>query len=263
VNRRIAALLAPASLLWMAGVIAPLLWLLRLSLYQSPAEGEHKFDVLFYYPGSWTLENYRHVLTDPFYVRTLLFTVVLGLTVTGITVFTGYVLGYAIYRAGRREKIALLVLIAIPKFTSLILFIYGLKMMLGSNGFWPVVAGETLMLLPYAALTIAATLEAVPYSLVEAARGLGASPSAAFRAVTLPLSLPGTLAATLLVLLWSLGAFLSPYLLGEPSQYTAAVQVERLTYHDLNWPESAALNAVLMAAVAALGYGIGKLRARL
>lgn len=263
-NSRLAALLAPSALLWAVGVAAPLAWLLRMSFYwQGRGEGEHRFDVLFYHPGTFSLDNYARIFTDWFYLRMILFTLGLGLLVTLITVPLGYVLAYAVYRSRPRGKAVLLVLIALPKFTNVIVFVYGLKILLGPNGLGPVVAGEVLMLLPYAALTIAAALETVPFELVEAARGLGAGQCAAFWNVTFRLSLPGTLAAALLVLLWSLGAFLSPYLLGGPSQYTIAVQVDRETNFDLNWALAAALNVVLLAMVGALGYAVSRVRMRL
>lgn len=256
-------LLAPAALLWTIGVLGPLLWILRLSLaWQGSPKDEHAYDVLFYHPGTWTLANYARIFSEWFYLRMLLFTAGLALLVTAVSVTLGYVLAYAVYRASPRFKTALLVLIVMPKLTNILVFIFGLKIMLGPSGLLPVVAGETFLLLPYAALTIAAALEAVPRHLIDTARGLGARPGAAFWNVVFPLSLPGVVAAVLLVLLWSLGAFLGPYLLGNPSQYTIAVQVDRETNFDLNWALAAALNTVMMAAVAAIGYGASRFRSR-
>ena len=129
-----------------------------------------------------------------------------------------------------------------------------MKLIFGANGFVPVVAGEVLLLVPYAALTIAATLEAVPYHLVEAARGLGASAAEAFWRVTLPLSAPGVLSAATLTVLWSVSAFLGPYLLGQPAQTTVAVEVDRQVHQDLDWTLGAALNVVLIVIMAASAY---------
>ena len=174
-------LLAPAAFLWTIGVLGPLLWILRLSFaWQGDATGEHAWDVLFYHPGTWTLRNYERVLSDWFYVRMLVFTGGLALMVTAASVTLGYVLAYAVYRAPPRLKAALLVLIALPKVTNILIFIFGLKILLGPAGLLPVAAGETILLLPYAAMTIAAGLEAVPRRLIDTARGLWASPSAAF-----------------------------------------------------------------------------------
>lgn len=254
-------LLTPAALLWLAGVLAPLLVVLRMSLYsRGNVTGERRLDTLFYEAGTWSLESFVKVLTEPFYLRLFGFTILLALTVTVLTLVCGYILAYSIYRASIRTKIALILLVALPKFTNILVFVYGVKLIFGTNGFWPVVAGEVLLLVPYAALTIAAALEAVPYHLVEAARGLGASAASAFWRVTLPLSRPGVSAAAILTVLWSMSAFLGPYLLGQPAQYTVAVEVERQIHQDLNWTLGAALNVVLIALMAAVGYGLTAVR---
>lgn len=257
-------LLTPAALLWVTGVLLPLLFVVRMSLYsRGAATGEKRFDTLFYESGTWTLESFDRILREPYFHHLFGFTMLLAVVVTALTLVAGYILAYSIYRAPMGTKIALVLLIALPKFTNILVFVYGVKLIFGANGFWPVVAGEVLLLVPYAALTIAAALEAVPFHLVEAARGLGATAAAAFWRVTLPLSLPGVTAAAVLTVLWSLGAFLGPLLLGQPAQYTIAVEVERQVHQDLNWALAAALNVVLMVLLALLGYGATAARRRL
>jgi ABC-type spermidine/putrescine transport system permease subunit I len=257
-------LLAPSVFIWLAGVLTPLVFLLRMSLYsRGDISGEKRLDVLFYQPGTWSLESFTKVLTEPFYLRLFGFTALLALVVTTLTLLFGYLLAYAVYRATPRSKIALILLIALPKFANILVFVYGVKMIFGANGFVPVVAGEVMLLVPYAALTIAAALEAVPYHLVEAARGLGASSPAAFWRVTLPLSMPGVSAAAILTVLWSASAFLGPYLLGQPAQYTVAVEIERQVHTDLNWTIAAALNVVLIAILTVAAYTMSTVRRRL
>ncbi len=256
-------LLVPSALLWLGGVLTPLVFTLRMSLYsRGDVSGSKRFDTLFYQPGTWSLESFVEVLTEPFYQRMFGFTALLALVVTILTLLCGYLLGYTVYRATPRWKIALILLIALPKFTNILVFVFGIKMIFGSNGLVPVVAGEVMLLIPYAALTIAAALEAVPYHLVEAARGLGASASAAFWRVTLPLSMPGVSAAAILTVLWSASAFLGPYLLGQPGHYTVAVEVERQVHQDLNWTVAAALNVVLIATLGGTAFLISSLRRR-
>jgi len=256
-------LLAPAALLWLAGVLTPLLFLLRMSLYsRGNVSGEKALDTLFYQPGSWSLESFIKIFTEPFYHRLFGFTALLALVVTTLTLLFGYLLGYAVYRATPRGKIALVLLIALPKFTNILVFVFGVKMIFGASGFAPVVAGEVLLLVPYAALTIAAALEAVPYHMIEAARGLGASAAGAFWRITLPLSMPGVVAATVLTVLWSASGFLGPYLLGQPAQYTIAVEVERQMHQDLNWTLGAALNVVLIGVLGGTAYLTTFLRRR-
>ena len=248
-------LLIPSALLWLAGVLTPLLFLLRTSLYsRGDVSGEKSLDTLFYQTGTWSIESFIKVLTEPYYQRLFGFTALLAAVVTVLTLGFGYILGYTVYRATLRGKIALILLIALPKFTNILVFVFGVRMILGANGFIPVVAGEVLLLVPYAALTIAVALEAVPYHLVEAARGLGASAAAAFWRVTLPLSAPGVFSAAILTVLWSSGAFLGPYLLGQPAQFTVAVEVDRMVNQELNWPVAAALNMVLIGSLAVTAY---------
>lgn len=257
-------LLAPAVFLWLAGVLTPLVFVLRMSLYSRGAGvGEKRLDSLFYQPGTWSIESIVKVISEPYFQRLFGFTAVLAVVVTVLTLLFGYLLGYLVYRATPRRKILLIVLIALPKFTNILVFVFGVKMIFGSNGFLPVVAGEVLLLVPYAALTIAATLEAVPYHLVEAARGLGASAAAAFWRVTFPLSMPGVAAAAVLTVLWSASGFLGPYLLGEPAQYTVAVEVERQVRQNLDWTLAAALNVVLIGGMAGSAYALSLLRRRL
>src|SRR5215831_12455951 len=241
-------LLIPSAVLWLLGVLLPLLFLLRISFY-SPGSGtgEQRLDTLFYQTGTWSIESFRKILTERYFQHLFGFTAMLTVVVTILTLLFGYVLGYAIYRASPRGKIVLILLIALPKFTNILVFVFGVKMIFGASGFVPVVAGEVLLLAPYAALTIAAALEAVPYHLVEAARGLGASAAAAFWRVTLPLSAPGVISAATLTVLWSASAFLGPYLLGQPAQYTVAVEVDRQVHQNLDWTLAAALNVVLIA----------------
>ena len=257
-------LLLPSALLWLAGVLLPLVFVLRMSLYSHGTEaGEKRLDALFYQPGTWSMESLGKVVSAPYFQRLFGFTALLAVIVTVLTLLFGYLLGYLVYRASPRRKILLIVMIALPKFTNILVFVFGVKMIFGRNGFIPVVAGEVLLLVPYAALTIAATLETVPYPLVEAARGLGASAAAAFWWVTFPLSLPGVAAAAILTILWSASGFLGPYLLGEPSQYTVAVEVERQVRQNLDWTMAAALNVVLMVTLAGSAYVFSLLRRRL
>ena len=71
-----------------------------------------------------------------------------------------------------------------------------------------------------------------------------------------------TIAAATLAILWSLGAFLGPYLLGQPAQYTMSVEVDRQMNHDLNWALAAALNVVLLGGMAICGYALTAIRRR-
>ena len=82
------------------------------------------------------------------------------------------------------------------------------------------------------------------------ARGLGAGPWAAFRRVTLPLSLPGVVIAGQLCLIWALGAFVGPVLLGGPDQTTLAVWVQKQGLEYGDWPRAAATAVLTVLTVA-------------
>jgi ABC-type spermidine/putrescine transport system permease subunit I len=98
-------------------------------------------------------------------------------------------------------------------------------------------------------------LDRIDPILPAAARGLGAGPWAAFRRVTLPLSMPGLAVAGQLCLIWSLGAFVGPILLGGPDQATLAVLVQRQGVEYADWPRGAA-TAVLSLITIAVCVGV-------
>jgi ABC-type spermidine/putrescine transport system permease subunit I len=114
-----------------------------------------------------------------------------------------------------------------------------------------VLVGETYLILPYAVLVLVAALDRIDPNLVPAARGLGAGPWRAFWRVTLPLSAPGLALAGLLCLIWALGAFVSPVLLGSPQELTLAVEVQRQTFENVNWPRGAATAVLMLGTLAA------------
>jgi len=117
-------LAAPAAALWTVGVALPLLLVLRMSLYfRGDISGSRQFETLFFEPGTWTLANFAKILTEPFYLDTLSFTVILALTTTLLTLTLGYVVAYAIYRATPVGKVVLIVLVILPKFTNILVFV--------------------------------------------------------------------------------------------------------------------------------------------
>ena len=108
-----------------------------------------------------------------------------------------------------------------------------------------VVISETYLILPYCVLILVTAFDRIDVNLVPAARGLGASPWQTFWRVTFPLSLPGLYLATMLSLIFALGAFEGPYLMGSPQEITLAVDIQKQTFENLNWPRGAA-EAIMM-----------------
>jgi ABC-type spermidine/putrescine transport system permease subunit I len=264
-------LLVPLALLLVVFFAIPLLWLLRVSFYEhGGASGFGVSTVRFYVPGTFTLANYALFFTDNYFRSILIFTLELAVLVTVVTILLAYPFAYYIYRAQPMMKLVLLIVVILPKLSNMLVLIYGLQILLGNGGLinqvlvaagivespihlvhnlFSVVLGKVLLIIPYTILVITATLHGLDSTLRDAAQGMGASPVRTFWSVTLPLSLPGTLVALLITLIWALGAFVSPALLGNPDLSTLAVEVPKQTFENVNWAMGAAVAFVMLALV--------------
>ncbi|MDQ6808044.1 MAG: ABC transporter permease [Verrucomicrobiota bacterium] len=253
---------APTILLLLVLLLWPALQLIRVSLYEGGG-GQSGFGIggSFYKPGTWTLAVYSGLASDRYFWEILSFTVWLGVVVAALCIALGYPTAHFIWQLPQRWKAAALGAVIVTKLSSLLVTIYGLKLILGDFGpvneflSWAglthaplrlhdsatgVVIGETLLVIPYTILLIWAGLERLDKTLLAAARGLGAGSVFSFLHITLPLSLPALATATLVSLIWALGAFISPYLLGSPQELTLAVDVQRQMFENLHWPRGAA-----------------------
>ena len=202
--------------------------------------------------------------------RVIFVTIGLGLTVAVTSVAIGYPISYVIHTLPRRLKLIVLGAIILPKLTNVFVVVYGLNLLLGHRGLVNtvmmtaglttepiplthnivgVLIAETYLVLPYAVLLLVPTFDRIDPRLIAAARGLGAGPWTAFRRVTFPLSVPGTLVCGLLCLIWGLGAFVGPAMLGGPEQQTLSVLVEKRGVEYGDWPRAAATAVVSLASV--------------
>jgi len=157
--------------------------------------------------------------------------------------------------------------VVLPFFTSIIVRTYAWMVLLGRNGVvnqsltWlgltdmplpllynqgGVLIGMTYVLLPYMVLTVYSVMHGIEPGLIRAAHSLGASRWQAFRRVFLPLSLPGIAGGTLLVFILSLGFFITPALMGGPSDVMIAMLIEREVEFTLNWSFASALAVILL-----------------
>lgn len=252
----------------------PLLWLLRVSLYES--RGASGFGIGgakgqegggYYVENTWTLDNYIKFFTDDYFLSILLFTFEFAALVTIVTMVLAYPMAYYIYKAGPRLKVVLLILVILPKLSNMLVLVYGLQILLANNGLVnellmllgvidePVrlvynlvsmTVSKVLLIVPYAILVITATLHGLDATLRDAAKGLGAGPVRTFWSVTFPLSLPGTFVALLITIVWALGAFVSPALLGNPDLQTLAVEVPKQTFENVNWALGSAIAFIML-----------------
>lgn len=257
----------PSILLLVLFFTAPMLLLGRVSLYEGG--GASGFGIGgggFYKPDTWTLQNYWNLFGDKYFRDIWWFTVKLGLSVTLITLALAYPMALLIRALSPGLRRLALAAVILPKLANLLVVIYGLKLLLGNTGpvngallavglisepldlfhnLTGVIIGKVYLVLPYAVLVLIAALDRLDPTLVPAARGLGASAWSAFWRITFPLSLPGLSLAGMISLIWALGAFVSPYLLGSPEEITLAVDVQKQTFENINWPRGAA-DAVMM-----------------
>jgi putative spermidine/putrescine transport system permease protein len=186
--------------------------------------------------GGWTLENYTGVLADAYYWKALIDTLLISLLVTLVSFLAGYPLAYFTIFHVRSPWLRRLIYVVLvtPLFTSNIVRAFGWIVILGRRGMvnsglmavglidapldllynkFSIIIGLAYILLPLMVLTVCSVLQSLERSLIEAARDLGASPSVAFLTVTLPLSLPGVVAGSIIVFALSVSAYVIPSIL--------------------------------------------------
>ena len=256
-------LASPALVLLAIGFLAPLVLLLRVSLLAGTG-GDG-----FYRPGTWSVQSYADLLGTRFGRGIIVFTIALGVGIAALAVLIGYPLALFICSLSSTAKRIALGIVLLPKLSNVYVVLYGLNLFLGSTGpvsrLWKalgtepillthnlagVVIGETYLILPYAILVLVLALDRIDPALISAARGLGAGPWGAFRRVTLPLSVPALIVSAQICLIWSLGAFVGPVLLGGPGEATLGVMIQKWGHEDGNWPRAAATAVLSLITVA-------------
>jgi spermidine/putrescine transport system permease protein len=225
-------------------------------------------DLFSGYIFSWAWDNYSDAVTtyQAQFLRSLEYA---GLA-TAIAFLISYPLAYWIaFRGGRWKNLLLLFIIA-PFFVTYLIRTIAWKTILGDEGFvvqtlqslhllssdgrllatsTAVVAGITYNYLPFMALPIYVSLEQIDHRLIEAAQDLYASKAKAFFRVTLPLSLPGVFAGTLLTFIPAAGDFINAQLLGTPRQSMIGNVIQSKFKVIADYPEAAALSFILMAGI--------------
>ena len=220
------------------------------------------------YKAGYTLDFYLQIFRVPVYLQVFWGTFRVSALVTLLCLALGYPLAYVLASCRPRTARLLTIIVILPFFTSIIVRTYAWMVLLGRNGIVNqylmalgltdtplpllynqagVVLGMSYVLLPYMVLTVYSVMQGIDPGLVRAAHSLGASRLQAFRRVFLPLSLPGIAGGTLLVFILSLGFFITPALMGGPSDVMIAMLIEREVEITLNWSFASALAVVLLA----------------
>ncbi len=221
-----------------------------------------------------TIDNYAR-LVDWVYLRILLNSVKLALATTVICLCLGYPTAYVMATMPRRWRGILLAMIMLPFFTNFVIRAYAFKTLLGidgplvqalllfsmvhepiplTNNIVAVWLGMITNYLPFMVLPLYATLERFDFTLLEAARDLGAGRRAVVARVLLPLSLPGIKAGCLLVFLPALGEFIIPDMLGGAKVMLMGNLITEQFLRTRDWPFGSALAMVLLLAITLL-YG--------
>lgn len=276
-HAHVALWLAWPTLALVGTVAIPFILLLRISFAAPDPSGLWR-SVL-------TLEAYGGLLNREF-AGTLAYSLGVALLVAASTVALGFPLTYLITRMKRRGQVVWLVFLLVSLSLSDVLNAFSWQLMLSKHGG---LAGLLVLLgilsrpesltpsngavwaslvygiLPFTVMTLYPSLSQLAPEVVEAARMLGASPLRAFRTVVIPMTRRPVLAAFAISTVLTLGAYVSPLVLGRPQSWTLAVLIgsAALAGHDV--PRAAAMSVLLLSAVALLGAGtvwVARQRAR-
>jgi spermidine/putrescine transport system permease protein len=224
--------------------------------------------VIFDFDTTFTLANYSEVIHRPIYRALLLRSLAISGACTLATVLLAYPMAYFVAFHVRRNKMAWIILMTLPFWTSYLLRVFAWKIILGFNGvinsglkivglidqplefllYSPTAVVLTLAhaWAAFAILPIYVSLEKIDRSLLEAATDLGDGPVKRFIGVTLPLSLPGVIAASLMIFIPTIGDFVTPALVGGPDGLMIANIVQAQFGRINNWPMGAALSFSMM-----------------
>lgn len=232
---------------------------------------------------TFTLENYRTALTEPIYRDLLMRSLALSMSVAFLTVVLAYPVAYYVSFHGGRYKGLLLFLITIPAWTSYLLRVMSWKVILGYKGVLntallgagvidepstaflynsnAVMITLTHAWAVFAILPIYVSLEKVDRTLIEAATDLGDGPLRRFLRVTLPLTVPGIVAALIIVMIPTVGDYVTPRLVGGKDGVMIASAIEVQFKKGANWPLGAALSVTTMIVITIVAVScVGLLR---
>jgi spermidine/putrescine transport system permease protein len=264
-----------------AGLLsAPMLWLLLFFAAPVLYVAAYSLGAVQLFPtdsGVISLEDWRRFLTGgSIYMGLFWKSVRMSLTVSVVVVLLAYPIGYYLALCVKKLKYVLLLIIIVPFLTSFLLRVLAWKVMLGEHGVvnsllsslhvrssddpitWLLYSQFAVMLvlayvwIPFVALPIFVSLDNLDRSLLEAASDLGASRMRTFLRVTLPLSVPGLIAAFVFVFIPTIGEFVTPLLVGGTSGYMYGNAIQDLFTRGLDWQSGSVLAMFLLIVVAGL-----------
>lgn len=255
----------PGVLLVVTALLVPLALLLLVS-FLSAAGGESE--------PAFTLANYEKMLERPGYARIIGRSISIAAVVTLVTILLAYPLAYFLAFDVTRGKLFWLILITLPFWTSYLLRVFAWKVILGWNGvvnsgllatglidepfgFLLYNPASVVITLSHAWATFAIipiylSLEKIDRNLLDAAADLGDGAWRRFFRVTLPLSMPGVIAAAVIIFIPTVGDYITPVLVGGPDGLMVSNLIQAQFGKANNWPFGAALSVVSMTTVTLL-----------
>jgi putrescine transport system permease protein len=213
------------------------------------------------------LGNFKYLFTDEVYGLSYLYSLKTAFFSTIICLMLGYPMAYGIARSSKSTQSILLLIIILPFWTSFLLRVYALEGIIRETGLlntallwlgvidhplqimrtsFAVYLGIVYSYLPFMVLPLFATLEKLDHSLLEAAGDLGSPPWRAFLDVTLPLSVPGIIAGSMLVFIPAIGEFVIPTLLGGPNNLMIGRVLWDEFFGNRDWPVASAVAIVFL-----------------
>lgn len=268
------ALISPTLLYSLLMLAAPLVMVLTFSFW---TQNYLELDTTF------TLDNYREAWSKPIYSTLIFRSLKISLIVTLVTVVLAFPIAYYLSFHVKQRKALWLFLITVPFWTSYLLRVFLWKVILGYNGvlntalkglgiieepltFLLYNANAVVLTLahawaPFAILPIFVALEKIDRSLLEAAEDLGDGPVRRFFRITLPLAMPGVVASTLIVLIPTVGDFITPKLVGGTDGLMIANMIQIQFGKANNAPLGAALalsSMLIVASISAVIFLLGK-----
>ena len=217
----------------------------------------------------FSLNNYVRVI-DPLYLKPVLRSVYIAFLNTIICLIIGYPLAYFISNQSQNKKNLLLFLVILPFWTNFLVRTYAWMIILRTEGLInnlliglnliqeplellftekAVIIGLVYGYLPFMALPLYASIEKLDRSLIDASKDLGATPIKTFWRVILPLTKPGIIAGSILVFVPSLGAFITPDLLGGAKNLMVGNLIKEQFLSARDWPFGSALSFMVMGVV--------------
>jgi spermidine/putrescine transport system permease protein len=263
-------LVIPMYLFTILFVAGPLIYMIALSFMTK----KDVWGVIL----EFSINSYAKIL-KPVYFNTFMESIKLSFTTTFITLLIGYPFGYFMSKLSNRFKRIVMLFVVVPFWTNALVRMYGWIIIFRSNGvldnilmgvgitnsplkllysYPAVLVGMVYSLLPFMILAVYSSTEKMDWSIVEAARDLGATRLQAFLTITVKMTLPGILSGVILVFIPSMGLFFIADILGGGKVMLVGNLIRDQLFTTRDWPFAAALSVILMILTSLFIWGYRK-----